>query len=185
MKVLNDRETAILGLLFNDSLYGYEIERIIDERNMRDWTEIGFSSIYYVLKRLEEEEYVRSKRKLVKGRNRKIYTITRTGKKVLKETLTELLSESSKQISPFELGISYIHLLDPKEALECLDRYIVSSQKRLIQLQELLRNSKAELANYRKIALFERPIELVDAEMNWVKRFIAELQSNRDFWKGE
>ena len=74
---------------------------------------------------------------------------------------------------------------DPKEALECLDKYLVSSQQRLLRLQELLKNSKAELANYRKIALFERPIELVDAEMNWVKSFIAELQSNKDFLKGE
>lgn len=185
MIALNDRETAVLGLLFDNSLYGYEIEKIIDERNMRDWTKIGFSSIYYVLKRLEEEEFVRSKRKLVKGRNRTIYTITRIGKKALKESLVKLLSESSKQISPFELGIAYIHLLDSKEALECLDKFLISSQQRLVRLQKLLKNSKAELANYRKIALFERPIELVDAEMNWVKRFIAELQTNKDFWKGE
>ncbi|NPD89537.1 MAG: helix-turn-helix transcriptional regulator [Asgard group archaeon] len=182
---ITDRETAILGLLFDDALYGYEIEKIIEERNMRDWTEIGFSSIYYVLKRLEDEDYVRSKGKLVRGRNRIIYSITRTGRKVLKEKIAALLSQNYKQKSPFELGIAYIHLLDPKEAIECLEKYLFSSQKRLDKLQELLKNSKAELENYRKIALFERPLEIVDAEMNWIKHFIDELQSNRDFLKGE
>ena len=182
---LNNRETAILGLLFHDSLYGYEIEKIIEERNMRYWTEIGFSSIYYVLKRLEEEDYVKSKNKMTKGRNRIIYSITRSGKRALNDKIVLLLSESSKQISPFELGIAFMNILDSKESVECLERYLFSLQKRLDRLKEDLRNSKAELANYRKIALFERPLELFDAEMNWVKRFIDELQSNRDFLKGE
>ncbi|MCG3227469.1 MAG: helix-turn-helix transcriptional regulator [Candidatus Heimdallarchaeota archaeon] len=185
MSAINERETAVLGLLFDFSLYGYEIEKIIKERNMRNWTEIGFSSIYYVLKRLEEEDYVRSKNKLVRGRSRVIYSITRTGRRVLKEKINALLSENFKQISPFELGIAYMHLLDPEDAIVCLEKYLFSSQKRLDMLKELLKNSKAELANYRKIALHERPLELVDAEMNWVKRFIAELQSNREFLKGE
>ena len=185
MTVLNDRETAILGLLFDNSLYGYEIEKIIEQRNMRSWTEIGFSSIYYVLKRLEEAEFVRSKKKLVRGRNRVVYLITRVGKRVLKERIIALLSKNSKQISPFELGVSYIHLLDPKEAIECLEKFLVSSQERLNRLKEFLKNSKAELGNYRQIALFERPLELVDAEMNWVRHFISELQSNKEFLKGE
>jgi DNA-binding PadR family transcriptional regulator len=152
---------------------------------MRYWTEIGFSSIYYVLKRLEEEEYVRSKGKLVKGRNRIVYSITRTGKRAIREKIMSLLSENSKPISPFELGIAYLHLLDPKDAIECLENYLFSSQERLNMLKESLKRSKNELANYRKIALFERPLELVDAEINWVKHFIDELQSNREFLKGE
>jgi DNA-binding PadR family transcriptional regulator len=166
-------------------LYGYEIEKIIEERNMRYWTEIGFSSIYYVLKRLEEDDLIRSKERLVKGRSRVIYSITRNGKKILKEKIASLLSENTKLISPFELGIAYMHSLDPKEAIECLEKYLFSSQKRLDKLKEYVKNSKTELENYRKIALYERPLELLDAEMNWIKRFIAELQINKDFLKGE
>ncbi len=55
---INEREAAILGLLCEKPLYGYTIEKIIEERGMRHWTEIGFSSIYYVLKRLESRNLV-------------------------------------------------------------------------------------------------------------------------------
>jgi len=185
MSVISDRETAILGLLNDNSLYGYEIEKIIEERNMRYWTEIGFSSIYYVLKRLEEADYIRSKNKLVKGRSRIIYSITRIGKKALKDKIVSLLSENSKQISPFELGIAFMNVLDPKESIECLEKFLFSSQKRLDSLKEFVKNSKAELENYRKIALYTRPLELIDAEMNWVRSFIAELQVNKDFLRGD
>lgn len=185
MSILNERETAVLGLLFDYSLYGYEIEKIIKERNMRNWTEIGFSSIYYVLKRLEEEDYVRSKKRLVRGRSRVIYSITRIGRRILKEKINDLLSENSKQTSPFELGVAYMHLLAPKDAIECLEKYLFSCQKRLDMLKDSLRKSKDELINYRKLALLERPLELIDAEMNWVKSFIANLQSNKEFLKGE
>ena len=185
MKILNNRETAILGLLFDQSMYGYEIEKIIIERNMRYWTEIGFSSIYYVLNRLEESGYVRSKEKLVEGRNRRIYAITRSGKKIIKEKISSLLSENSKLISPFELGIAFMHVLEPDIAISCLENYITSTLERLENIKELLRKSKEEKASYRKTALFERPIELVDADINWVKNFISDLQSSREFLRGE
>ena len=55
---INERELAILGLLCEKPLYGYTIEKIIEERGMRHWTDIGFSSIYYVLKRLESRNLI-------------------------------------------------------------------------------------------------------------------------------
>jgi DNA-binding PadR family transcriptional regulator len=44
-----------LTLVAERPRHGYEIERVIEERGMREWTEIGFSSIYYLLKKLERE----------------------------------------------------------------------------------------------------------------------------------
>ena len=57
---INEREAAILGLLWEKPLYGYTIEKIIEERGMRHWTDIGFSSIYYVLKRLESRNLLKA-----------------------------------------------------------------------------------------------------------------------------
>jgi DNA-binding PadR family transcriptional regulator len=55
---MTNAETAILTLLAEQPRYGYEIEQIIAERGMREWTEIGFSSIYNLLKKLEREGLV-------------------------------------------------------------------------------------------------------------------------------
>ena len=47
--------SGALAFLELMKIYRPEIEHVIEERGMRDWTEIGFSSIYYLLKKLEKE----------------------------------------------------------------------------------------------------------------------------------
>ena len=39
-------DLAVLALVAEEPRYGYQIEGIIAKRGMREWTEIGFSSIY-------------------------------------------------------------------------------------------------------------------------------------------
>ena len=78
---INEREAAILGLLCENPLYGYTIEKIIEERGMRHWTDIGFSSIYYVLKRLESRNFIESSCQQQEDKpSRKVYTITDSGR---------------------------------------------------------------------------------------------------------
>ncbi len=77
---INEREAAVLGLLCEKPQYGYTIEKIIEERGMRHWTDIGFSSIYYVLKRLEHRSLVVSACEHQQDKPaRKVYTITLRG----------------------------------------------------------------------------------------------------------
>jgi DNA-binding PadR family transcriptional regulator len=51
---MTNAELAVLSLIAEQPRHGYDIEQIIEARGMRDWTEIGFSSIYYLLNKLEE-----------------------------------------------------------------------------------------------------------------------------------
>ncbi|MFL7891509.1 MAG: PadR family transcriptional regulator, partial [Anaerolineales bacterium] len=46
---MTNAELAILSLIAEQPRHGYDIEQAIVARGMRDWTEIGFSSIYYLL----------------------------------------------------------------------------------------------------------------------------------------
>lgn len=183
--MISDREAAILGLLFDKNLHGYEIERIIEERNMRLWTEIGFSSIYYVLKRLERSDLVEGSEKQVEGRNRRIFSITNKGEESMKEKVRELLTSNVKIISPFDLGIAYIHILRKKTAINCLNEYINSTEERMIRLAMSLQNPENEEVNYRKVALLERPLELIKTEIIWVKKFIEKIRKVKGFRKGE
>ena len=48
-------ELLLLGILAEKPQHGYHIEHLIEERGMRKWTEVGFSSIYYILARLEKK----------------------------------------------------------------------------------------------------------------------------------
>jgi DNA-binding PadR family transcriptional regulator len=48
---MTNAELAILSLVVEKPRHGYQIEQVIEERGMREWTEVGFSSIYYLLKK--------------------------------------------------------------------------------------------------------------------------------------
>jgi len=55
---MTNAELAILSLIAQQPRHGYEIEQVIEERGMRDWTEVGFSSIYYLLNKLEKDSLI-------------------------------------------------------------------------------------------------------------------------------
>ena len=91
--MISDIEAAILGLLCERSQYGYDLDRTIEERGMRNWTPIGFSSIYYVLKRLEKSGLITSGLEAVEGKpSRRNYTITDPGRAAMKEKIVNVLS---------------------------------------------------------------------------------------------
>lgn len=59
---LTDAELVLLGLVAERPRHGYELEAVIADRGVREWTALGFSSIYYVLNKLESRGLVSSER---------------------------------------------------------------------------------------------------------------------------
>jgi DNA-binding PadR family transcriptional regulator len=56
VQILSNIEVILLSIVNEKPSYAYEIDKIIDSRDMRKWVRIGVASIYQVLKRLEERE---------------------------------------------------------------------------------------------------------------------------------
>jgi DNA-binding PadR family transcriptional regulator len=179
---ISNKEAVILGLLCENSRYGYDIEKIIEERGMRNWTEIGFSSIYYVLNKLEENKFVRSEIEDTKGKpSRRVYVVTENGKKIMEQKVKELLSESVKTITPFDLGISNILLVNKKEVIGCLNLYIKTINDRINFLTNSL--DQLELSNtpLHVIALFERPLHNLLTERKWLEEFIVKYKNEKRY----
>ena len=181
MHIISDLEAAILGLVYENPQYGYQLEKIIEGWGMRNWTQIGFSSIYYVLKKLEKKDLVTAELKKVEGKpSRKVFTITELGKEIMKEKLNDLLSWNKKLISPFDLGIAYLNYLEPEEVIECLENYIKSAEGRIKFLESSVKIQKELNAPYYVVALFSRPLLNLKNELEWVEEFIEEIKSNEN-----
>lgn len=181
MDVISDIEAAILGLLYEEPQYGYQLEKTIEGWGMRNWTQIAFSSIYYVLKRLEKEEYVESQLKKVEGKPaRKVYTITESGRTAMKEKVRDLLSWNKKVISPFDLGVAYINYLKPAEIIECLENYQESAKGRIKFLESSVKTQEDLNAPYYVVALFSRPLAQLKTEMKWVEDFIRKIKEEEN-----
>lgn len=181
MSRISDLEASILGLLYEEPQYGYQLEKSIEGWGMRNWTQIGFSSIYYVLKKLEKKELVTSELKKVEGKpSRKVFTITPLGMETLKEKLICLLSWNKKSISPFDLGVAYLNYLEPSEVVDCLENYIESAQGRIKFLESSVKTQKELNAPYYVVALFSRPLANLKTEMEWVKEFIETIKEEEN-----
>jgi DNA-binding PadR family transcriptional regulator len=94
-KDLTDSESLVLGLVAEMPRHGYELEQVIEERGMREWTQIGFSSIYYVLGRLEQRGLVKAGMP-ANATAKKSYEITARGK----ETLVDQTLATLKSVQP-------------------------------------------------------------------------------------
>lgn len=68
-------EIFVLAILLKEDSYGYKI--ITD---LKPYIEISESSIYPVLRRLEEQDKLETYNEVFEGRNRKYYKVTKKGK---------------------------------------------------------------------------------------------------------
>ncbi|HUB86175.1 MAG TPA: PadR family transcriptional regulator [Rhizomicrobium sp.] len=75
-------ELLILRLLESSEMYGYELVQAIHARTNQAIS-LGEGVVYPALHALEREGMLKSRRKLVSGRTRVYYTVTRKGEKHL------------------------------------------------------------------------------------------------------
>jgi DNA-binding PadR family transcriptional regulator len=109
---MTNAELAILSLIAERPRYGYEIDETIEARGMRGWTDIGFSSIYYLLKKLTGDGLlVQETRESEHGPARKVYSVTQAGITALRTGTTDALTNLDGGERDFLLGLANLPAL--------------------------------------------------------------------------
>jgi DNA-binding PadR family transcriptional regulator len=177
---MTNAELAILTLIAEKSRHGYEIEQIIEERGMREWTEIGFSSIYYLLKKLEEKGLIegRMERQAGRGPARKVYQITETGIEARRAGVLEALSNPQRAYPLLQLGLASLPGVSRSEALAALRRYKESLMDRLEYVRS--RRDDSHPLPYFVEAMFSHSIAMIEAERRWIEQFMNQLEEKND-----
>ena len=176
--MISNLEASILGLVCEGFRYGYELEKIIEERNMRHWTEIGFSSIYYVLKRLEKTGLISSESNIVNGRSRKVYDVTPKGKAEMREKVKELVSSYHQITDPFDLAIGNLDKISYDEIVFGLKSYLVSlGEREQFYRDRLVVMNNSEWPKHIH-GLVTRPLAKLETEKKWVISYIEELEGH-------
>lgn len=78
----------LMKLLEEKDMYGYEMIETLRERSMNVF-ELKAGTLYPILHKLEEQEYVSTYEEEVGGKIRKYYCLTKSGKKQLREKTKE------------------------------------------------------------------------------------------------
>lgn len=168
-------EVILLALLCDKDYYGYEFETVIEQRNMRGWTNIGFSSIYNSLNKLEKNGYISSRYEKEYGSpKRKVYSIKYETKALVKEQIIKMISEYKIEPSEFDIGLLFSYLITKEELKEAL----INHKENLIKRREFIlkrynQHPTAEGRPHIK-ALFDRPLIFIDAEISWIDKFIKD-----------
>jgi DNA-binding PadR family transcriptional regulator len=171
-------EQAVLGLVAEAPRHGYEIEQVIQAREMRAWADLGFSSIYYLLRRLERRGLVRSARiASPQGPARRVFRCTPAGVAALRNAIRRALSVPQSGDSPIQLALANLPVLSPAETLKTLRRYRKQLHRRLEHLGQ--RRAGQPDMPFHVRAMFARSSALLRAEIRWADGLLARLVSSR------
>ncbi len=172
---ITNNELAVLGLLAEQDKYGYQIEQDIDQRGMRQWTDIAFSSIYYLLGRLEQKGWLAAAGQSTGDYPaRKVYRLTAAGAQAYREAVRQRLAAPRPRTGDFDLALANLVALSTGEVQVALEAY----HSRLV---DDLEQAKAKWAQDRQAgipphvaALFDHSLSILQAELYWVEKFMAQ-----------
>ncbi len=189
-------DLAILGLLFEQEMHGYEIRRRLrDELGL--FANISFGSLYPALSRLEragavtvtgtggtaapipatgslggERAGMRARRSgaaLGTKRSRKVYRITDTGRARFEQLLEGEEAAGSDDARSFGLRLAFARHLAPSARLALLERRRAQLTRRLAT--DLVRASGERLDVYTR-SLVEHSTEATEHDIAWLDRLI-------------
>ena len=168
---MTDAELAILSIVAEGPIIGEDIQTIINQRGLRVWTNIGTSSMYYVLQKLARQGLIESSSQQ-EGPARRQYRITPAGFGVLQTAVADLISTSHEHANSFELGLANLHVLRPSQIRTAFTTYRQELLSRLTQTRERWRQLKAANAPFNVDAMFGHNVAMLEAEIEWIKNFI-------------
>ncbi|MDL1882414.1 PadR family transcriptional regulator [Anaerolineae bacterium CFX8] len=177
--MMNDAELTILSLVAEGPRYGYEIQELIDERGLREWLTIGFSSIYYILNKLERQNMLTGQyRAEGRGPARKLYTITEAGRGILQTAVADLLRQPRALGSGFELGLANLRALKPRQVYQVLHHHLIDLRHNLESVEKAWQRHEQEGTSNAEhiLALYTHSLAIMRAEETWLVGFL-------DDWK--
>lgn len=165
----------MLGLLAEKPRHGYELEEVIAQRGMREWTEIGFSSIYYLLGRLRTRglitEIEASGRR--RGKARRVFAPTSAGRRECARAAEAAIAELRPVFPPVLVGLANQPVVPPAR----LDAALASRAQALaekIQAVQQAADAQPHVPRFVR-AIFDHSISQLVAEQQWLSAYRAEL----------
>jgi len=183
MAQVSDADCMILGLLscIPEGCYGYEIEKMLSGSRVRIWRSIAFSSIYHVLKRLEQKQMIACEIEYIEGKPpRKRYTISEPGQDALRDKVKKSLSEPQRIFNPADLDLFFLPFLKKEQMQDALKRH-------LYMLQEIYAESSGAftgLSRYPDLDLVLMHVKLhqslLSVRIEWVQDLLLFLDEKSD-----
>ncbi|MFX1299196.1 MAG: PadR family transcriptional regulator, partial [Promethearchaeota archaeon] len=167
----------ILGLIaeYPNGSHAYSVNKRIEERGMRNWTNIGKSSIYRIANELEDHGLVVSYEEEHDNRVRKIYKVTDFGFHILKDKVYNVLKEyHGRNGEDFYVAFSMLPLLSIDKQVEAITTSIEKMKVHIKELDDMLTMNSERSLNVR--GLFIHPIKVMQTDVEFLEEILEEIK---------
>jgi DNA-binding PadR family transcriptional regulator len=166
-------ELAILGLLKEQELHGYELKkRLGDTVGSGSGSGVSFGSIYPALGRLEKAGAVAVVPVFAgTGRGKKVYAITERGDRLFEELLAADAG-SSEDERAFNLRLAFARHLSRDARIGMLERRRAYLLERRARTRGVIRHGWDRFDAYTR-SLMEHGNETTERDISWLDRLIA------------
>jgi PadR family transcriptional regulator PadR len=162
-------DVFVLAMLSEGPLHGYEIISRMRERNFDRWIEVGDSSIYQSLTRLEKEGFLKtSEIRIGKNPPRMVFELNKKGREFLQESLAGLLRTPPAFQDEFNIPLfacGFLSKPDLVSALEEQKRITTANLKKIEDVIAELKGKKNEMGDQ---LIYERLLALQKAHLRWL-----------------
>ncbi|WP_409016380.1 PadR family transcriptional regulator [Anaerostipes caccae] len=167
-------DLIVLGILKKESLSAYDIQKIVEYRNISKWVKISTPSIYKKVIQLEKKGYMKGD--VVKEGNmaeKTVYSLTEAGEKQFEKLMLEIASKPVRIFLDFNAVIVNLDSLPKEKQKSCLTE-IENNMETLKGYIEENISLKEHLPEIPKtgMAVLEQQLILAQALETW----IAELK---------
>jgi DNA-binding PadR family transcriptional regulator len=184
---LNNTQFLILGMINQfekTGVSGKKLNELIIERNVRDWADIGFSSIYYVLDQLEKKDYLKSYSEkldsLKKGAPQKKYKITKKTKRTLIKTVKDYLNRERLTFKELNLALASSYILSQEEMIEHFNSYKERLNDRLAKVESKYSHNGSDKLPIHVWALFNHSFCSIKAEIDFLDKLIDKYRTSNN-----
>lgn len=183
MKQLSKVSVLILGIIAEKPVNPYEITKLLEKIQVKDWFSVATSSVYVTIKKLDQRGYISGKN--VKEGNmpeKTVYTVTKKGEKALSQTLTDFLLNTELDPVKFNIACLMLHHLEKDESLNVLKKRLLFLKGYEKGIKKHYNYEKDEhLIPYPGLTIIRNNIYLVEAEIKITEELIIEVEKD-DLW---
>lgn len=172
---LTSAELIILGLIIEAPQHGYDLEGVIEQRGIRQWTDVGFSSIYYLMTKLEKRGLLAVPEAPSTSRSRRVYHATDAGRRAATDSTMAHLVEPRPVPHPLLSGLANLLLLSESEYADALGRRLEQTEARIAAVEEQQRSQTPLPLPASEV--FSYSLAQLEAERTWLA---ARVQTAND-----
>ncbi len=170
-------DLVILSLLAERPMHGYEVNAILEDRNIRDWAPVSRPQIYYSLDKLTKLRLIRasSDDSPSAGPERRVLETTTLGRERLADALEGKAWVDKKVHQPFLIWLALSWQARPRTFRKQLDRRKKLLEEKLAEERATLEDVLTEVGHpyHEAVWMLQLTIEQLEVELRWIQRLLS------------